>query len=197
MKIAPYIVIIILMAILMLQRTCKTEMTCPECDEFDTTAFIQTLPIKYKDTTVYVPKPYTVYKDTGKIIKVEVPADIDSFAIATAYFSESIITDTILNDTNGIIVVNDVISENEIKERYIYPKTLYPHYKIVTGTIGEDYEEKIKLFAGFGVIGGVNRFGFSANILLKTKKDAAYGLSYDIINKDIAFSMYWKLKLKR
>ena len=185
------------MVVIVIQRSCRKEVICPECIEFDTTGFIASLPIVYKDTTIYVPEPYAVYKDTGSVIEVEIPADIDSLAIAKAYFSEWMLTDTILNDTNGIIVINDVISQNSIKERFIYPKTLYPHYKIVTQTIREDYKEKTKVFVGIGANGSMNRFGFSGNVLLKTKNDAVYGLSYDIINKDIAFSMYWKLKLKK
>ena len=197
MKQIPYIIILVLVAIIVLQRVFTPTVECPECIEFDTSAFIATLPIDYKDTTVYVPQPYPVhhYNDTGSIVEVEIPANIDSLEVALAYFSEWVLNDTILNDTNGLIVVNDTISQNRIKSRSIYPKTIYPHYKIVTKT--KPSIDKVKFFAGFGVSGNMNTFGMNASVLLKTKKDALYSISYDVINKDIALTMYWKLKFKK
>ncbi len=197
MKNISYVIILVLIVIILLQRMCTTNVDCPECVEFDTTEFIATLPIKYKDTTVYVPQPYPVhhYNDTGSVVEVVIPADIDSLEIATAYFSEWMLVDTILNDTNGLIVINDRISQNKIQERFIYPKIITPHFKIVAKT--KPYKERIKVFAGVGVNGNMNKFGISASILINTKKDALYSIYYDVINKDIGLTMYWKLKFKK
>ena len=166
-----------------------------ECPEFDTVAFLATIPVEYKDTTIYVPVHDTVYNDTGSVVLI--PQDIDSLAVATAYFSEIIVIDTILNDSNGIIVINDTISRNRIKSRQIKPKTLYPSYKIITKTIKEPCVERVKLYAGMSAIGSMNRFGIAPSILLETRKGIIYGASYDLINKDVIVSVYWKIKFKK
>ncbi len=198
-KIKPvYLVIIVLVVIILLQRACQpTQEVCPECPQFDTTGFIASLPILYPDTVVeYVPKPYIVYKDKEKQVIVEVPADIDSLEIAQSYFTKWVLQDTILNDTNGLIVINDVLWMNKIVSRMISPKEIYPHYKVVTKTVTKPYIPRFKMYIGGGIGGWKDKFGASAKVLFQTKKDHVYGLSYDPIQHYAEGSMYWKIKIK-
>lgn len=171
-------------------------VVCDECPEFDTTGFIASLPIKYKDTTIYLPEPYPVhhYQDTGSYHEVEIPVDIDSLEVAQAYYAEWRLTDTILNDTNGFIVVNDLISMNQVQERFVWPKIIYPNYKIVTNTIKEPYVPRFKLKAGFGIGGWQNKFGISIKALAVTKTDKVYGISYDPINKYAEVSAFFTIR---
>lgn len=199
-KVKPvYLVIMVLVGIIIFQRACQYEpKPCPEQEAFDTSAFIASLPVYYKDTTVYKPKPYPVYyyTDTGSTKRVEIPANIDSFAVAEAFFQTWILQDTILNDTNGLIVVSDIISKNKIQSRVVSPKIIYPHYKFVTKTVTQACQPRFKVFVGGGLGGWVDKFGASAKVLFQTKQDRIYGISYDPINKFAEGSIYWKIKAK-
>ena len=194
MKKSAYIIIIILLVVVIFQGLFiyNTDCEC-ECDTFDTAAFIATLPIVYPDT-MYVPVHDTVYKNINhvKTIEIEVPKDIDSLEVAKAYFTSYIVTDTILNDTNGLIVVDDSVSMNKIQKRTIKPMKLFPSYKVVT--VEKKQEPKNSFYLGFGVNGNYNRLGASANMMLCHKNGTAYSLGYDFLNKEININIYWKIK---
>ncbi len=197
----PYKVIIaVLVIIIVLQMSCSPDVKpCPECDTFDTTAFIATLPIKYVDTNSYIPTPIPepIYIK-GDVVEKTIPADIDSLAVAQAYYASWRLRDTILNDTNGFIVINDLISQNQIMERFIFPKEIYPHFKIVTETKYRIRPPKTKVFIGFGLMYSAgNNPSMSANIALVTKKDLLLGMGFDPFTKTADVRMYWKLKFRR
>ena len=138
--------------------------------------------------------PYPVYQDTGST-KWKYK-DIDTAAILTDYFSTVFYRDTILNDSSAIFIVKDSIHMNRIKVRETSYK-LYNKAINTTTTITEPAKLRNKVFVGLGAGGSPTSFGLSLNLMLITKKDNAYSISYDGLNKDIWFTMYWKIKLKK
>ena len=109
------------------------------------------------------------------------------------------ITDTILIDTTGLIVINDTITRNRIKSRH---KLIRLHNKTIFQTTTIRQPGKIHFFAGFLVggppewrsrAGSLNSFAIGPAIHLQTKRKTAYSLSYDLINKQVTFSIYWRM----
>lgn len=195
-----YFVIAVLVVIIVLQRACHREVDCPECPTFDTSAFVATLPIDYnKDCVIYKPQYYPVYeyRDTGSTRYIPVPSNIDSLAVVEAYFTRNVVQDTIINDSNAFIVINDVVWMNEIQTRLVFPKVIRPHLKTVTKTVFKPVEPRTKVYIGFTIGAGLNQFGAGAGALLQTKRDHVYGLTYDPFNKYGQFSVYWKIKLRK
>lgn len=176
-KSIPYIFILILIGYIIFLRECTPPAIVYTTDT-----------ITYRDTT-YVPKYDTTYlKDTvylDSIIREIIERErIDTVFILREHFTLNFYTDTILNDSNGLIVVSDTLYRNKIKARYnqikLYPQRIKP--PLLT-----------KYFIGVGVNGGRDRMGLSANVGVLTKKDYLYTLKYDLINKEISFNLYIKL----
>jgi len=192
------IVIVILIGWLVFEKSC--DAPCPDpvpCPEFDTTAFIASLPIEYPDTS-YVPTPYPVYHTEDSLVYVEIPADVDSLAVVLAYFSPSIYLDSIgTPDSLFLLVLRDSVNENRIQRREILDLILYPTFKIVTKTVIEPYVPRNKVFLGLGVGGWTDKFGVTANMMFMNKRDNAYQLSYDPLNNTIYGTAFWKIKTKR
>lgn len=191
-----WIVAALLGFVVFLIQTC--EKPCPEppiCPVFDTAAFIKTLPIKYKDTTIY--KPVIVYKDTGSTIYVEVPVFKDSLEILMAYLARWESHDTIINDSNALIVVNDIGFKNKIQQRWISPKIIYPHYKIVTKTITLKEEPRNIFMLGAGVTGNEHSVGFSIGAGLLNKKRQIFIGSYDLVRKEFQIQYYLPVRFSR
>ncbi len=201
-KIKPvYVVIIVMGIIIFLQYTfSSTPKPCPECPTFDTTAFLSELTIKY-DSSAYKPIHDTIldtlYLDKEIIITNEIPADIDSLAVAMAYYTVRFSSDTLAWDTNAHIVVNDWLFMNKIQKRVISPFEIYPHLTTVTKTVKIPYEPRFVLKVGFGVGGWDDKFGASLKVLAVTKSDQTYGASYDFINNFAEVSLYWTIRFKK
>ncbi|MCP4974265.1 MAG: hypothetical protein GY914_11445, partial [Prochlorococcus sp.] len=88
--------------------------------------------ITYSDT-IYTPKQYVLENDTildtlhhYRVDTVVVPTVIDTLEVIKGYYESVIAIDTILDDTNGFIVIADSISKNRIQSRTINSMKLYP-----------------------------------------------------------------------
>jgi hypothetical protein len=164
---------------------------CPECPEITHT----TDTVSYRDT-IYVPviKKKYIPKHVEVIRYDTVLLDVDTAEILKDYFTQLYYQDTILNDTNGLIVVCDTVAENRIKSRVVR-KRIYPHYTNTTIKVPE--KKRIKIYAGIGLNGWLNKFGASGNILLQNKRDQIYSIGYDPFNQSAEFRIYWKLRFKR
>lgn len=101
----------------------KTVTNSETVIERDTTFVTDTLVI---DNSV-IPEPVTIV-DTfwkTKLIKV------DTLAILQAYFNKNAYSDTLVNDSALLVVVNDTISRNQIKSRIPF---IVRHYPVITNT---------------------------------------------------------------
>ncbi|MFK5856097.1 MAG: hypothetical protein QM503_08210 [Bacteroidota bacterium] len=191
MKSASYIIIIVLVAILLLQRECNTSTESYDCNhlvEVVTDTIYDTVEIL---SVQYVPS--ISYIDTGSVVwKYH---KIDTALILSNYFSKYYYQDTILNDTVGLIILRDTITQNRIS--YRNPSiSIYPRLIKQTTLLKQVTQPKLKLFLGLGLGGNMSHFSLSPSLMLITKKQTSYSLSYDLLNNDVNFTMYWKLKFR-
>jgi len=186
--------------IILLLFTCDRK--CPE---------ITTTTITIHDTIegdsvpylVYCPRPIYVYRDTGSTKYV----GIDTTEIIYDYFSEKYYSDTIKDDTSALIVLNEVITQNDIYKRNFW----FQNRRITTintitttETIGEIPRNKVYL--GVGIEGEVNPFfrdpTITLNGLLVMKKRWAYEVEVgfplkNIDNIRVGVKGYYKLSFKK
>ena len=186
MKQVPWSIIVALLVIIFLQRECKHETPCTKETETHIDTIHDTVPYP---VLRYLPK--LIYKDTGSVKWRSQP--VDTPAILSAFFARYFYKDTLLNDTNALIVVSDTISRNQIIYRSPFLR-IYPHIIRQTTYIKQKASCRRKLFFGIGAGRNFNRFGLSASLLYTTKKEHAYSFSYDVLNKSFYVSMYWKIK---
>jgi len=187
-----WIVIVVLLAIILIQRGCMKPDTVIEERVVHS---VDTLTVT--DTVTYqveVYKPYPVYKTDTSIVYV--PLDVDTAYILKDYFTHNFYRDTILDDSNGFIVISDVIYRNGIEKRSkaitMYDRTIYVH-------IIDERKPINKIFVGMNLGYGFkyDRPIFGADVLLVTKKDNAYSLGYDVFNNAVSGTMYWKIRLMK
>ena len=188
MKKIPWSIIVVLLVIIFLQRECTHKTPCTKETEihFDTIHDTVPYPVVH-----YLPK--IIYKDTGSVKWKSQP--LDTPAILRAFFERHFYKDTLLNDTNALIIVSDTISQNKIIYRSPFFR-IYPHIVRQIITIKQKAPNRRKLFLGLGAGSNINRFGLSANMLYITKKEQAYYFSYDVLNKSFYMGMYWKIKFR-
>lgn len=188
MKSAPWIIIVVLLGIIFFQKECSTLTDMPVLPE----VIIDTI----HDTVVvhsvqYVPS--ISYIDTGSV-KWQYNS-IDTALILSDYFSKYYYQDTLLNDTNALFIISDTITQNRIV--YRNPKlTIYPKFIKQTTYIKHVVPPTMKLLAGIGIGRSSKHFALSPSLMLITKKQTAYSLSYELLNRDIYFTMYWKLRFR-
>ena len=192
MKSASYIIIIVLLAIIFLQRECNTSIDNTDCNN-TVEVVIDTIHDTVEILSVqYVPS--ISYIDTGSVLwKYHT---IDTALILSDYFSKYYYQDTILNDTFGLIILRDTITQNKISYRNPHI-SIYPRLIKQTTLLKQVAPPKAKLFLGLGLGRNLTHFSLSPSLMLITKKETAYSLSYDLLNHDIYFTMYWKIRLRK
>lgn len=191
MKSAPWIIIIVLLGIIFLQRECN-----PSIKKTDPNHNIVVLIDTIYDTVEvlsvqYVPR--ISYIDTGSVVWRY--HTIDTALILSDYFSKYYYQDTLLNDSNALIILVDSITQNRISYRKPQIR-LYPRLIKQTTFVKQVSQPKTKLLVGIGIGRNSIHFALSPSLMLITKKQTAYSLSYDLINRDVYFTMYWKLRFR-
>lgn len=129
---------------------------------------------KRKDSLVYVPIPVPVpYKVTDTF---EVPAIVDTGAIIRNYFSKYFISDTLANDSNLLVVVEDTLFSNKIISRKKIIERNFPTIKwTITNT-------QVKYYDGLFLGGLIN--GSDAAITLDWQKNKhQFGAGYSLNQK--------------
>jgi hypothetical protein len=135
--------------------------------------------IKIRDT-LYTPSP--IHFDS----LVYYPATIDTQKVLEDYFSSRVYADTLLDDTTGQVIIRDSVSQNRIITRQ-------PYIKIIRQTEVIREKPKIHLHAGFKVGGSKDHLSFGPSLILNTRQRSSFGISYDIPNRSITFSIYWRV----
>jgi len=166
------LLIVVLVAIILLNRNCGGKTPQP------------TEPTIITDTIIQY--------DTIRIEKT-IPSDIDTLAILKDYYAKYFYTDTIHIDTLGYAVINDTISRNSILSRDIKTNILIPT-STVTNTI---YINRREVYWGLGLYSGekkINHLG--GELLYKNKKYQMYGLGLGVnqnFKPVLGFKLYWKI----
>lgn len=188
--------IVILIVIILLQRSCNTEFNgdlVKETVKTDT-VWKETKDTVFKTVKItnikYVPlnkEKYTV-SDNCDSSKIRFDNILKEHLVRTVY------TDTIKLDSLGTIVVKDTVWLNKLHGKREYIKD----YKIpfVTKTITKPEPPKRQLYIG----GNLNSMqSITSGLLYKNKKDQIYQINVGIsTNGSIIYGIggYWKIKIK-
>jgi len=204
-----FVIIIILVVIIFLQRACSPD---PIPDIYDPTVvtiskkdyelLLHKKEIKWKTETFYVkgdPIP-------GETIYTEVPQDIDTNAIIKDYFAKRPYSETvqIKPDTinYGTVTVTDTVHKNRLLgRRYDFNLTIPEVHELIV--VKELPKRQLYIGGGlnFDKVNLIN--SVYGGMLLKTKKDHIYGLNIGLstnletVTPYIGGSMYWKIRWKR
>lgn len=122
--------------------------------------------------------------------------------LATRTYKDTIQLKDTAGNRVGVVNLNDVVSENQIKSRTPDYQLSFPH-TTTTITIREPYVPKRQLYTGGGLTGNlvVPVNGVNAGLLYKTKKDRIYNITaglqhYGTIVPQFGISSYWKIGKK-
>ena len=130
----------------------------------------------------------------SRIDTIVLPTVIDTLAVIKGYYESVIAIDTILDDTNGFIVIADSISKNRIQSRTINSMKLYPRVTKVTKY--RDREFKKAYFGGIGLVGNEKSLGLKVKFAVLYNPNTLVVTSYDIIRGDFSAGIYWKINFK-
>ena len=181
------LVIVALVVLLFLQRSCSSSPTPTEKVKVDTLIQFDTIEIIKNN---YVPQ----WKE--KIVtQIDTIRDtIDTATVIQDYYSKYFYSDTVKVDTIGNLVINDTICQNTIFKRNINTNIVIPTLH-VTKTV---YVNKTEFYWGLGLGGNANQINYiGVDFVLKSKNDQAYGFGVGLDNTmKPAFrgSMLWKIK---
>ena len=153
-----------------------------------------------KEVTSYVPEYRTEVKWKTKTIhdtiEVHDTLPIDTASILEDYFKAYAYNDTLKEDSITLIV-NDIISQNQIMSRNIKYSLVYPTTIIQT----EREVNKRELYLGFGIGGDRQQLSFvGSELLLRNKKERIYGVGLGInqnFEPILTFKMSWKVKMPK
>lgn len=192
MKQAPWIIIIILLVALIITRECNR----PDHLHDNGNVIAYTI---YRTDTIKgdsIPVPYPVVKivKEDSIVYIEVPTQIDTAAILADYFAKVYYQKhELVNDSDVLIQFDALVSENRLQ--FITPyvqlkrRTIINHYT----TVMEATKPRNKYYAGLGTGRSLTSFGLAPSVALLNKKGNLYSLHYDVLHKDVYFTMYFKI----
>jgi hypothetical protein len=195
-----YLVIGILVAIIILQRSCTLSENKPTDEQTVVTDTIwkTTHDTVFKKATVikkeyvHINKPEYTSGETIDTCKARFQNLLNEHLVRRVY------SDTITLDSLGTIVVQDTVWINKLYGKRMFIKD----YKIpfVTKTITKPAEPKRQLYFGGNIFGNTNSLqSITPGLLYKNKKDQIYqanlGLNFDG-TITYGFGAYWKIKLK-
>ena len=188
------VLIVILILIIILQRSCSDEplVTEPQVITKVETKW-DTITIE-KD--VYIPKWKTkiVTKYENDTILISIP--IDTLAVLKDYYAKNVYIDEIILDSLGIVTITDTISQNTIFSRQVKSNILIP----ITTVTEEHYINNREFYYGFGLQGNKKQLNYlGGGILYKDRKKHIYGIGLGF-NQDlepvISGRVYWKIGKK-
>ena len=192
MKSVSYIIIIVLVFIILLQRECNTSIKDSDCNHtvevvIDTIRdTVEILSVQYVPSISYIDTGSTVWKHHT----------IDTALILSDYFSKYYYQDTVLNDSDGIVIINDTITQNKILFRN--PQiSIYPRLIKQTTILNQVPQLRAKIFLGLGLGRNMKQFSLSPSLMFISKKQTAYSISYDLLNQDVYFTMHWKIQFRK
>jgi len=193
-KIIPYLVIVILVAIILNLKGC---FRTPERGEEINIKGKKYEVIKREIDTFYQVKTQVSYKKGEDIyheveVIKEIPANVDTLSILKKYYSKVFYRDTFrLKDSLGYFVINDTISKNRISSRNFQSSIRIPTIKetLYLKEITKDF------YIGPSIqIGRPISLGVDAH--LKSKKEILFGLGVGInsnVSPYVRGSFSWKI----
>ena len=194
------LIIIGLIIVIFLLRECRGEKSPLPTEPVKVVKVETKYDTIVKEVTSYVPEYRTEVKLKTKTIhdtiEVHDTIPIDTASILEDYFKAYAYNDTLKEDSITLIV-NDIISQNQIMSRNIKYSLVYPTTIIQT----EREVNKRELYLGFGIGGDRQQLSFvGSELLLRNKKERIYGVGLGInqnFEPILTFKMSWKVKMPK
>ena len=194
------LIIIGLIIVIFLLRECRGESKGAPVEPVKVVKVETKYDTIVKEVTSYVPEYRTEVKWKTKTIhdtiEVHDTIPIDTASILEDYFKAYAYNDTLKEDSITLIV-NDIISQNQIMSRNIKYSLVYPTTIIQT----EREVNKRELYLGFGIGGDRQQLSFvGSELLLRNKKERIYGVGLGInqnFEPILTFKMSWKVKMPK
>lgn len=194
------LIIIGLIIVIFLLRECRGEKSSLPTEPVKVVKVETRYDTIVKEVTSYVPEYRTEVKWKTKTIhdtiEVHDTIPIDTASILEDYFKAYAYNDTLKEDSITLIV-NDIISQNQIMSRKIKYSLVYPTTIIQT----EREVNKRELYVGFGIGGDRQQLNFAGGeLLLRNKKERIYGVGLGInqnFEPILTFKMSWKVKMPK
>ena len=194
------LIIIGLIIVIFLLRECRGEKSPLPTEPVKVVKVETKYDTIVKEVTSYVPEYRTEVKWKTKTIhdtiEVHDTIPIDTASILEDYFKAYAYNDTLKEDSITLIV-NDIISQNQIMSRNIKYSLVYPTTIIQT----EREVNKRELYLGFGIGGDRQQLSFvGSELLLRNKKERIYGVGLGInqnFEPILTFKMSWKVKMPK
>ena len=192
-----YIVILVLVGIIILQRSCcGNKPVASETIVITDTIWKTKRDVITKSVKV-VEKEYV--KDTSYVPGETLDECTSIFnELLEEHLTRTVYSDTLKLDSLGTIVVRDTVWKNKLygKRQYITDYKI-PH---ITTTIIQPQPPKRQLYLGGNLFGDKTQLQIvTPGVLYKTKKDHIYQLNVGITtdgNISYGIGSYWKIKLK-
>lgn len=118
---------------------------------------------------------------------------IDTAYVIKDYSTKYYYSDTLMNDTNAIVIVNDTVYRNRILSRS-KRINIFTHTKYETTYISVPEQPKWHIYAGAGVSGNPNTFGFDINAGFMSRKGTVYTVGYDVVNMNYRVGVLFRIK---
>lgn len=165
---------------------CGPGSKCPELVASDTTF----LPGDTVLTEIEVDRPYPVYRERV------IPGRIDTVKIIEEFFTRYFYSDTIMEDSNFIAVINDTLFGNQIISRKFFHQNLRQTAVIINNTLLNP--PRLKLFVGGFVSGNMTAgLGAGGSLHLLTKKDLLFNYGFDALQMRHQAGVAFKVRLRK
>ena len=181
-----------MMAIIVMQREfhhCPKPEPCPEIDSTFSVIVVPGDSIPHTAPKVEISKP-------DSIVPQPVPKEIDSAAVARAYYAQVFGYTVFVDDSTLYFALNWMVEQNRFKwaiPNYAVRKPTAIIHK--TSIIESVKPAKIrnKYFVGLGTGGNLNQFDIAPSLAVLTPKNHLYTVDYKIFGKEAWFHTYWKI----
>ncbi|MFZ4463770.1 MAG: hypothetical protein ACOYN5_07970 [Bacteroidales bacterium] len=188
MKTAPWIIIVVLVLIILIQNECHH---CPDVTKMITNTDT------VKGDPYPVPYPVVEIRDHDSIIYDTTYLDqpVDTFAILTDYFAIRFGNDTIANDTSIFVSVDWKVTQNRLLK--LKPYIQNRRAKVINYITPEE-KKQIVVFAGGGLsFNQLRGFGMYGAASLQTKRDHLYSFMVDPFHKEVSAAALLKISFRR
>lgn len=191
MKNAPWLIILILIGIIIIQRSCS-DGDCNDYEITDTVIIIEPGDTIVLEKEIPVPEPVYVKLPPDTILQY---LKIDTAEILSDYYKKRFYQDTLKNDTDAFIRHDFSVFRNRLTNSKLFFQNKRKKL-VIKQTLSPVESRKIKFYGGLSVGRKYNEFGMGLSLALCTRNDQLYALTYDVINKDVYFTIFWKIKFE-
>ena len=184
------LLIVVLVIIILLLRSCGGGKDSTEVSEPTTITKVE---IRYDTIQTVVTKYVPKWRDKIIVETDTILASVDTLAILKDYYAKYVYSDTLMIDTVGYAVINDIITRNSIFSRDVTTNILIPTIT-QTNTV---YINKSEWYWGLNLTGRSSQINYlGGGLLYKSKNRNVYGLGVGVnenFKPVISASYYMKI----